>query len=161
MLSQGTLTVYVHVPPLFRSSILPGPSKQAQRRLQGARASGRLEAIVYEALGQHLASADARVQTRVRMRPVGLLDGGELWAPANTKIQDLGIRFSQKLAEQGTAWVVESVARDSWADVFGLREADQILWINGRPMSGMSLREVLQSSHDEPLKLTLSSIWVH
>ena len=76
-----------------------------------------------------------------------LLDGAELRAPA---MHSLGF---QPQDAAGEVWAVESVLKDSWADVFGLREADRILWVNGRPTSDASWSEVLRWSRDGPVTL--------
>ncbi|CAE7272407.1 PLR1 [Symbiodinium sp. CCMP2592] len=145
----SNLVIYMYLPPLLRSSILPAPSKQAQRELKSARASGLLEGIVQETLNKF--GLNARVQ---RMRPPILLDGGELRAPSGAaRIQDLGLLIAPSPA--GRAWVVEAVVQDSWADAFGVRPADQILWINGRPTSAMSSAQALLWS-EHPLSLFLA-----
>ena len=146
--TPANLVIYMYLPPLLRSSILPAPSKQAQRVLKNARASGLLEGIVQETLKKF--GLNARVQ---RMRPPIPLDGGELRAPSGAaKIQDLGLLIAP--SPPGRAWVVEAVVQDSWADAFGVRAADQILWINGRPTSAMSSAQALQWS-EHPLSLIL------
>ena len=146
--AEGNFVIYMYLPPLLRSSILPAPSKQAQQQLKKAQASGLLEGIVQEALSKF--GMNVRVH---RMRPPTLLDGGELRAPSGTaKIQDLGLVIAP--SPPGRAWVVEAVEQNSWADAFGVRVADRILWINGWPTSAMSPAQLLQWS-EHPLTLIL------
>ena len=146
--AEGNFVIYMYLPPLLRSSILPAPSKQAQQQLKKAQASGLLEGIVQETLSKF--GINARVH---RMRPPILLDGGELRAPSGTaKIQDLGLVIAP--SPPGRAWVVEAVEQNSWADAFGVRVADRILWINGWPTSAMSPAQLLQWS-EHPLTLIL------
>ena len=85
----------------------------------------------------------------LRLLPPKLLDGAELQSPAN--IQSFGFRTVNL---EGKVFVVESVVQDGWAQIFGLREADKILWINGLPTSALSWGEVLHWNCSGPLTMS-------